>query len=431
MLFSLLLAAMLPAFPGAEGFGAHTAGGRGGRVIYVRNLDDAGPGSLRAAVQTTGPRIIVFAVSGVIDLKSPIEILEPFVTIAGQSAPGDGICLRGYGLRVESHDVVIRFLRSRPGDVAGKEVDAVSVGGSSYNVVLDHVSATWCVDECLSPSGGIRDVTVQWSVIGESLNRSVHGKGEHGYGSLVRAIGGVTLHHNLWIHNSARNPRLGDNYGKPPYPVFDVRNNVMYNWGGVCSGMTGDRLNANYVGNYLRPGPDSSSRPPIALTKTADVTYFVEGNIVEGRPEAQGEAMFAPREEAGRKLFRLVDRPFETAAVSATGATAALEEVLEYAGAVLPDRDAVDARLAGHVRSRSGRIINSQNDVGGWPQYRNAPPPKDSDEDGMPDDWEKARKLNAADSSDGAKDRDADGYTNVEEYLNGLARKAYPKRLVR
>ncbi len=429
MILAFLLAALLPAFPGAEGFGAQTPGGRGGRVIYVRNLADSGTGSLREAVETKGPRTIVFAVSGVIDLKSPVQVREPFVTIAGQTAPGDGICLRGFGLNVDTHDVVIRFIRSRPGDIAGKEVDAIAVGGSSYNVVVDHSSATWCVDECLSASGSIRDVTVQWCLIGESLNRSVHGKGEHGYGSLVRAIGGVSLHHNLWVHNTARNPRLGDNYGKPPFPVFDVRNNVMYNWGGICSGMTGDKLSANYVGNYLRPGPDSSTRPPIVLTKTADVAYFVEGNVVEGRPEVQGEAMFAPHEEGGRRLFRLESKRFDAAAVAVTSAQAALEEVLQWAGAVLPKRDAVDARIAEQVRSGGGRIIDSQKAVGGWPEYRQSPAPADTDQDGIPDEWELAKGLDPKDQADGAKDRDGDGYTNLEEYLNGLARKAFPARL--
>lgn len=431
MIAAVLLAAALPAFPGAEGFGATTPGGRGGRVIYVRTLADSGPGSLRAAVEVRGPRTIVFAVSGIIDLKSPIRVLEPFITIAGQTAPGDGICLRGFGLSVDTHDAVIRFIRSRPGDIAGKEVDAVAVGGSSYNVVVDHCSATWCVDECLSASGAIHDVTIQWCLIGESLNKSVHGKGAHGYGSLVRAIGGVSLHHNLWVHNAARNPRLGDNYGKPPFPVFDVRNNVMYNWGGVCSGITGDKLSANYVANYLRPGPDSSKRPPIALTKTADVAYFVEGNVVEGRPEVKGEAMFAPHEENGRRLFRLQSTGFPAPFLAATSAETALDEVLSFAGAVLPRRDPVDERIAAHVRSRSGRIIDSQKEVGGWPEYRSAAAPADADEDGMPDEWERSRRLNPNDPSDSSKDRDRDGYTNLEEYLNDLARKAFPARLNR
>jgi pectate lyase len=429
MIALFLLAAMLPAFPGAEGFGSQTIGGRGGRVLYVRTLAGSGEGSLRAAVEAKGPRTIVFAVSGVIDLKSPIEMREPFVTIAGQTAPGGGICLRGFGLAVNTHDVVIRFMRSRPGDIAGKEVDAIAIGGTSYNVVIDHSSATWSVDECLSPSGAIRDVTVQWCLIGESLNKSVHSKGKHGYGSLVRAIGGVSLHHNLWVHNTARNPRLGDNYGKPPFPIFDVRNNVMYNWSDMCSGMTGDKLSANYVRNYLRPGPDSSSRTPIVLTKTADVAYYVEGNVVEGRPEARGEAMFSPKEEGGRRLFRVESAPFEVASVAGTSAEVALEEVLGFAGAVLPVRDAVDARIVGQVRSRGGRIIDTQDAVGGWPEYRQSPAPADADQDGMPDSWESGRGLNPRDSSDGAKDRDGDGYTNLEEYLNGLAGKAFPKRL--
>lgn len=202
----------------------------------------------------------------------------------------------------------------------------------------------------------------------------------------------------------------------------------MYNWGGVCSGMTGDKLSANYVANYLRPGPDSSRRPPIALTKTADVTYFVEGNVVEGRPEASGEAMFAPKEENGRRLFRLQSTPFPAPPLSATSAEAALDEVIRFAGAVLPGRDGVDERIAGLVRSRGGRIINSQKDVGGWPEYRSAAAPADTDEDGMPDAWERARGLNPSDASDAAKDRDGDGYTNVEEYLNSLAGKAFPNR---
>lgn len=425
----MLLAAALPAFPGAEGFGAQTVGGRGGRVIYVRSLADSGPGTFRAAVKEKGVRTILFAVSGVIDLKSPVAVSEPYLTVAGQSAPGDGICLRGFGLRVETHDVVIRFLRSRPGDVAGREVDAVSIGGDSYNVVVDHSSATWCVDECLSPSGGIRDVTVQWSLIGESLNRSVHGKGEHGYGSLVRAIGGVSLHHNLWIHNSARNPRLGDNYKRPPFPVFDVRNNVMYNWGGVCSGMTGDKLSANYVGNYLKPGVNSSKKAPIVLTKTADVDYFVEGNVVEGRPQLKGERMFEPWEAGGRRLFRLAGSAFPAPEISGTSAEDAFKQVLDHVGAVLPKRDAVDARLVEHVRSGGGRMIDSQKDVGGWPEYKSAAAPVDSDGDGLPDEWERSRRLNPALATDGAADRDGDGYTNLEEYLNGLAAAAFPKRV--
>ena len=385
----------LPAFPGAEGFGSRTPGGRGGRVIVVRNLNDSGPGSLRDACEAKGPRIVVFAVAGIIDLKSTLKVTEPFITIAGQSAPGDGICLRGHGLYVGTHDVIVRFLRSRPGDIAGGEVDAIGIGGEARDVILDHCSATWSVDEALSPSGAVSNITVQWCLIGESLNRSVHSKGPHGYGSLVRAVGGVSLHHNLWIDNTARNPRLGDNYGKPPYPIFDFRNNVIYNWGGTCSGMTGDRLSANYVNNYLRPGPSSDrKKAPIVLTTTADVRYYVDGNVVEGLPQFTREkaAMFTPAQAGGRALFTLVDRPFEVPPVRTTSAQTAFEEVLQHVGAVCPGRDPVDARLIEQVRRGSGAIINSQNDVGAWPEYRPGPL------------------------------RDTSALRDIEAYLNGLAR---------
>lgn len=413
----------IPAFPGAEGFGADTPGGRGGRVIVVRNLNDSGPGSLREAVETEGPRIVVFAVSGIIDLKSPLRVMEPYLTLAGQSAPAPGVCLRGEGLRIETHDVVVRHLRSRPGEGLGREVDAISIGGAARRVVLDHCSATWSVDEALSPSGAIGDVTVQWCLIGEALRRSVHSKGEHGYGSLVRAAGGVTLHHNLWVKNTARNPRLGDNYGRPPWPVFDVRNNVMALWGAVCSGMTGDRLQANYVGNYLKPGPESVRRPPIVLTQTADVEFYLSGNLVEGWPEfAENDGrFFTPQEAGGRPLFRLAAAPFPAPPVRTSPARQAYEEVLAGAGATRPVRDAVDARLVEEVRRGAGRIIDSTREAGGWPDYGAAAAPPDADSDGMPDVWERARGFDPRDPADAAADRDGDGYTNIEEYLNALA----------
>ena len=413
----------VPAFPGAEGYGAMTPGGRGGKVILVTNLNDAGPGSLRAACEAKGPRMVVFRVSGIIDLNSPVVIKEPRITIAGQSAPGDGVCLRRFGLAIDAQDVVVRYLRSRPGDVAGREVDAIAIGGTSRRVILDHCSASWSVDECLSPTGAIADVTVQWSIISEGLNHSVHSKGAHGYGSLVRAVGGLSLHHNLWAHQSARNPRLGDNYGKPPYPLFDVRNNVMYDYGAVCSGMTGDILSVNYAGNYIQPGPSSNRRRgPIVLTPTAQATYWVAGNVVVTRPEltADNAKLFDRTEADGRKLVTLAPEPFEVPRVQTSSAEAAYAAVLAQAGASLPKRDAVDERVVSEVRSGTGRIIDSQWEVGGWPVYRSTRPPADTDRDGMPDAWEKARGLNPADPADAVADRDRDGYTNLEEYLNGL-----------
>lgn len=426
ILFSALPAAQqkpLPAFPGAEGFGSTTPGGRGGKVLFVTNTNDSGPGSFREACMSKGPRTVVFRTAGLITLQTPIRITEPYLTIAGQTAPGDGICLRGQEFKVHTHDVIVRFLRSRPGDIANDEVDAMGAGGNARNVIFDHCSATWSVDEALSPSGNIADLTVQWSLIGEALNKSVHKKGQHGYGSLVRATGGVSLHHNLWAHNIARNPRLGDNYGKPPFPTFDVRNNVMYDYRDMCSGMTGDDLSANYVNNYIRPGPNSNTkRGIIVLTDTAHVRYCVKGNVVEGRDAiTQDNALlFDRREKDGRTWVTLQSELFAVPAVATTSASDALEAVLRGVGAILPARDAVDARIVQDVRSRTGRIINSQRDVGEWPVYRSGPVPKDSDQDGIPDDWEKAHGLNPADASDAAKSRERDGYTHLEEYLNSI-----------
>ncbi len=412
----------VPAFPGAEGFGAGTPGGRGGKVIFVRNLDDSGPGSFRDACEMKGPRMIVFRVAGIVDLKKAIRISEPYATIAGQTAPGDGVCFRGSEISIRTHDVIMRFIRSRPGDISEGEVDAINIAGDSRNVILDHCSATWSIDEALSPSGAISDVTVQWCLIAEGLNKSHHSKGAHGYGSLVRAVGGLTLHHNLWAHNNSRNPRLGDNYQKPPYPTFDVRNNVMYDYGSVCSGMTGDILKVNYVGNYIRPGPSSNrAKGQIVFTDTASATYYVKGNFVEGNAArtADNTKMFDRVEAKGRRLVTTVAEPFETPAVKVTSAEAPYQAVLEQVGATRPVRDRVDARIIEEVRAHTGGIIDSQKDVGGWPVYKSTSPPADTDGDGIPDEWEVAHGLNPRDPSD-ASAVDGSGYTNIEKYINSL-----------
>ena len=405
------LQAAAPAFPGAEGFGSDTPGGRGGKVLLVTNTNDSGPGSFRAACEASGPRIVVFRTGGIVELKTNIRITNPNITIAAQTAPGDGICLRDHQLFIDTHDVVLRYLRSRPGDISGKEVDAISIGGSSRDVVVDHCSASWSVDEALSPSGGISSVTVQWCLIGESLNRSVHAKGPHGYGSLVRAIGGLTLHHNLWVHNRGRNPRLGDNYGKPPFPTFDVRNNVIYNYGGPS--VTGDTFEANYVGNYIQPGPDTGRRQPIGPTPKAALKFYVAGNEIAGRLT---DDVFYKRDGV-----TIVPQPFAAPRVRTTSAEEAYRAVLERVGATVPVRDAVDARIVAGVRRGEGRIINSQKEVGGWPEYKAGTPPKDTDGDGIPDDWERAHGLNSKDSGDAAKIQ-ASGYTAIEEYINSLSK---------
>ncbi len=416
------LAADVPAFPGAEGFGAGARGGRGGKVLLVTNLNDSGPGSLRAACETKGPRIIVFRVAGIIDLKTPIRISEPFLTIAGHSAPGDGVCLRGQGISINADNVIVRFLRSRPGDVAGGAPDGLSVGGTAKHVILDHCSVSWGSDENLSASGAISDITVQWCLIAEGLNRNLYSKGAHGYGSLCRAQGGVTLHHNLWAHNSGRNPRIGDNYGRPPFPTYDIRNNVMYNFEALS--IVGDTLEANYVGNYILPGPSTPPSPGLLMpTDAARLRFFLSGNLIEGRDEitSQQQGLFRRLATAEKRLVEILAAPLGVPAVVTQPAPEAYELVLARAGAILPVRDAVDMRIVTDVRARSGAIIDSQWEVGGWPVYRPARPPVDSDRDGMPDAWEIARGLGPRNPADSAADRDGDGYTNIEEYLNGLA----------
>ena len=237
-------------------------------------------------------------------------------------------------------------------------------------MILDHCSAGWSVDESLSLSSDVADVTVQWCLIAEALNRSVHRKGPHGYGSLVRATGGVTLHHNLWAHNAARNPRLGDDYGRPPWPLFDVRNNVIYDYGGIASGMTGDNLRANYVGNYVRPGPSSDTRRGvIVLTDTAAVSYHVAGNVVEGRPGLTADNRLFDRVEAGgRRLVTLFEDPFETPPVRTTAALQALRRSWPGPGprgpAATPSTPGSCARSSS---ARAGSSTRSGRSVAGRP----------------------------------------------------------------
>jgi pectate lyase len=421
----------LPAFPGAEGFGANTPGGRGGKVFIVTNLDDSGPGSFREACLADGPRIVVFAVSGTIALKTPLTVTKPFLTVAGQTAPGGGICLRDATFAIATHDVVVRYLRSRLGDETAREADALDVLNGSSNVIIDHCSATWSIDEALSLSGNNQNITVQWCLIGESLRQSKHAKGPHGYGSLARANGPVTFHHNLWIHNDARNPRMGDNYGRgPTFPRFDVRNNVIYNYGGTASGLTQGNLQANYVANYIRPGPSSKAKTPITVGNKpldSDLQFYIRDNVFEGSDEltADNTKFFSAYEIDGKRQVRIFEQPFAAPAVKTVSAREAVELVLATVGASLPQRDAVDARLVAHVRTRTGKMIDSQTEVGGWPELASGTAPVDTDRDGMPDAWETKHGLNPRDPADAALDSDKDGYTNLEEYLNGTDPKQF------
>lgn len=411
---------VIPAFPGAEGFGSTTPGGRGGKVIFVTTLNDSGPGSLRAACEAVGPRTVIFRVAGLISLASAITVKNPYLTVAAHTAPGDGVCLRNFTFNIATHDVVVRYLRSRLGDVSGQEADCITLLSGSRDVILDHCSATWSVDESLSLAGNVSNVTVQWCLIGNALNHSKHAKGDHGYGSLSRANGPVTWHHNLWAHNNSRNPRLGDNYGRPPYPSFDVRNNVIYDYGEICSGLTQGVLKVNYIANYVRPGPSSKARTPIRVGGPSELQFYIRDNVFEGNAilTTDNSQFFDPVAIDGKRQVETVAEPFPAPLVKTTSAREAYDAVLAGVGASLPCRDSVDARIVDEVLSGKGSIIDSQQQVGGWPELKSATPPADSDNDGMPDAWERLHRLNPNDPSDGPADKDKDGYTNLEEYLN-------------
>lgn len=416
------------AFPGAEGAGRMSVGGRGGRVLRVTNLDNAGPGSLRAAVEADGPRTVVFDIGGTIRLATPLTIRRGRITVAGQTAPGGGITLRDYPLVVAADDVVVRHIRSRLGDESRIESDAVSIDRGS-RIILDHVSASWSVDETLSvgsrydpPERGIYDVTVQWSIIAESLNASGHAKGEHGYGSLIRGGHGarMTFHHNLWAAHRARMPRPG-NYNPPAVdpqgPRFEFRSNVFHDWGGSHAGYNADTASLSayaFIGNAYIPGPDSQGRWAFEESNPLARAWFA-GNAMEGQVPADPWSLV---KDSDRPDYRMATRPdwAEAATEPATGIEAA---VLAGAGAG-PARDAVDQRIVAGVRARSLRIIDSQSQVGGWPELAAGTPWVDGDGDGMPDSWETANGLNPADAGDGAADRNGDGWTNLEDWLNSL-----------
>ncbi len=417
----------LPAFPGAEGAGAMAVGGRGGRVIQVTNLDDSGPGSLREACTLEGPRTVIFRVSGIIDLKGPLDIKHGQLTVAGQTAPGDGVCLRGGDVGVKADDVVLRYLRVRPGDVSGKEYDGISVS-NSHRVVIDHCSVSWSVDEVLSVTGASDAVTVQWCIIAEALRNSVHHKGAHSMGSLLRSENGTySFHHCLYAHNNTRNPRPGDNYNGSPGVLLDFRNNVIYDWGGMCGYGAEERFRLNYAGNFLKAGPSTANderRTAFHIGGPGN-RAFLSGNGLDGFPEADTDnqrllAWPGKLSETDRATV-IAPTAYEAPPVATESARDASSAVLEGAGATLPKRDAVDARIVREVREGTGHIIDSQREVGGWPEYASSPAPEDRDVDGMPDAWEHRHGLNPNDPADGPQKANGDGYTNLEEYLNALA----------
>lgn len=467
----------IPAFPGAQGGGMYSFGGRGGKVIVVTSLEDSGPGTLREACLQGGARIIVFNVAGIIKLKTPLIIKAPYVTIAGNTAPGDGVCIAGETVWINTHDVIIRHMRFRRGETfVGRRDDAIG-GNPVGNIMIDHVSASWGLDENMSiyrhmwsDGTGKKDlklptvnITIQNSIFSEALDTY-----NHSFGS---TLGGenCTFHRNLWANNTGRNPSIGWN------GTFNFTNNVVYNWkhrsvdGGDYSALF------NMINNYYKPGPVTPTDDPVGYrflkpeSGRSDLGYkvfgraYVNGNImegnekvtndnwaggvqVEGTPDPENPYTEVLFDDAGkyRKKIRWY-RPFPMAPVSLVSATDAYDLVLKNAGATLPKRDPVDERVVNQVRtgevgyakglnpddfyqfehrrlppdSYKMGIITDIAQVGGYPDYKGTPY-KDSDSDGMPDEYEKEVGLNPKDPTDARGDLNGDGYTNIEMYIYNI-----------
>ena len=443
--------AELAAFPGAEGWGTTTPGGRGGKVIYVTSLADSGPGTLRAALETRGPRTIVFGVSGVIKLQKTLSLggsWNPqdgdnpysYVTIAGRSAPGGGICISGRPFVLDDgvHDVVIRHLRFRD-----SSDDCLGLYNGVHHVVIDHCSFSWSTDENIGFYRNPTDITIQFCVIAEGLIHGAHRKGAHSMGTLVaRGADRISMHHNFFTGNGARNPLLcGGNTkewraeGFVPHPVFDVRNNLIYNC--VSSTTVNAGAHANIVGNVYVQGPSTSPhKSAVFVPDVEDGTKVHLDRNIGPHLAADGDQwsmvrVYSPEikdvaKQYGRKadVFRAL-APFPAPPVTTVPAEEVPELVLAQAGA-LP-HDETDVRLAREFRARQGKC--------GAPDRTHetpfAPPapgvaPPDTDGDGMPDAWEMKHGLDAERPGDPRADADGDGYANLEEYLNGTDPKQGP-----
>lgn len=425
------------AFPGAEGYGRFAAGGRGGAVYAVTNLNDAGPGSLREAVEAGGPRTVVFRVGGVIALKSKLVVRNPYLTVAGQTAPGDGICLKNYTFGCsDTHDVIIRHVRVRVGDETGTTQDGSGARGCDH-VIFDHCSVSWSIDEGFSSREG-RNITVQRCLIAEALHLADHekykgtGKGHSFAASISGDVG--SFHHNLLAHCTGRNWSLAgglDRTGTKLAGRLDVRNNVVYNWRDRTT--DGGVRELNFVNNYYLPGPATkvfTLLKPDPGDPDRGMRAFADGNVIDGKPEFDADnwkAYVGPADGMAKvRAPHLLFEPF----VKTQSAKEAFESVLADVGATKPKQDAVDRRTIADVRERKhtytgskGKlpgIIDSPKDAGGWPEYRSGAAPADADRDGLPDDWERAHGLDPANPADGAAYR-PDGYTNLEHYLNELA----------
>jgi len=463
--------AKVPAFPGAEGGGMYSFGGRGGKVIVVTNLNDSGPGSFRAACEAAGPRIVVFNVAGIIRLTDRIRVRAPYITIAGNTAPGDGVCIAGNTVELETHDIIIRHMRFRRGAMDAADRNDSFGGNPVGNLMIDHVSASWGLDENMSmyrhmyqpPGGGPElklptvNVSIQHSIFSEALN-TYH----HAFGSTIGGLNS-TFHRNLWANNTGRNPSVG------MYGDFTFVNNVLFNYRHRTVDGGDHRSFFNIINNYLKPGPGTPEsdvrfrllKPESERSKTVIDNFgraHVAGNVVEGNAAVSADNWAGGVQPDVRSLKRAdvlakikAETPFKHAPLTITSAAAAFDYVLAHAGATLPVRDPVDQRITAMVRSgqvakaeaapedsalaratgyaekwvkeleegvRVGFITNPAQ-VGGYPNY-SGKPYIDTDGDGLPDSWEAAHGLNPKNAADAVADLNGDGYTNIEDFINGL-----------
>jgi hypothetical protein len=422
-------AADIPAFPGAEGGAMYTYGGRGGKVFVVTSLDDHGPGTLREACEAGGPRMVVFNVAGIIQLERPLDILAPYITIAGQTAPGDGVCVAGHSTHIRTHDVVIRYMRFRRGihDISLRD-DTLS-GDAMGNVLVDHVSTSWGNDETFSlyrqmyaadPNNlkqrqkmSVYNLTIQWTIITETLDTFHHGFGGTWGGT------NTAFHHNLFACCTGRNCSMsgGD---------VNFLNNVLFNWRHRT--LDGGVRTAVLINNYFKPGPITEGELRYRVAKPEGGRYYVAGNFVEGNEKVTKDnwdgGIQTESATAGINATRLNELPYPLPPVTLYPAEKSYELVLAQSGALLPKRDPVDERVIRQVRTgevvyKEGKgIITDISQVGGFPEYKGTPyayPRKD----GMPDWWKVKYELDVNDPDLAAKDADGDGYTNIEEYLNG------------
>ena len=475
--------AKIPAFPGAEGGGMYTFGGRGGKVLTVTNLNDDGPGSFRWACEQGGARIVVFNVSGIIRLKTPISVRAPYITIAGQTAPGDGVCIAGESFWVDTHDVIVRHMRFRRGETNVTRRDDSFGGNPIGNIMIDHCSCEWGLDENISfyrhmfnPGDGSQakklptvNVSIQNTISAKALDTW-----NHSFGS---TLGGenCAFIRNLWADNTGRNPSIGWN------GVFNFVNNVVYNW--VHRSADGGDYTAmfNMINNYYKPGPLTNINAPIGhrilkpeagRSKLPYKQYgrvYANGNIIEGNEKVSadnwaGGIQVETDPDCGEyEKYMRVSEPFQMPYVTMMSAKESYDYVLENVGATLPCRDIIDQRVIDEVKTgevyyekklpKTGAygdmtgladkskdeegyfkyrrlpkdsykqgIITHPCQMGGYPEYKGKPY-KDSDMDGMPDEWEVANGLNPNDASDAVKDCTGDGYTNIEKYINGISTK--------